>query len=87
MPDPQKLAQARALVGYQIARRGIQPIHQIAETARRIRSTHLEERIVPDRGEREMQFAGALREQLRFLGVNTAHQFFDQRAGWRGFIL
>jgi two-component system heavy metal sensor histidine kinase CusS len=37
-----------ALVGYQIARRGIQPIHQIAETARRIRSTHLEERIVPD---------------------------------------
>jgi two-component system heavy metal sensor histidine kinase CusS len=35
-------------VGYQIARRGVRPIHQIAETARRIRPTNLGERIAPD---------------------------------------
>jgi two-component system heavy metal sensor histidine kinase CusS len=37
-----------AVVGYQIARRGIQPIHNITETARRIRPTNLAERIAPD---------------------------------------
>jgi two-component system heavy metal sensor histidine kinase CusS len=37
-----------ALVGYQIARRGIRPIHTITETARRIRPTNLGERITPD---------------------------------------
>jgi two-component system heavy metal sensor histidine kinase CusS len=36
------------LVGYQIARRGIRPIHQITETARRIRPANLSERITPD---------------------------------------
>jgi two-component system heavy metal sensor histidine kinase CusS len=35
-------------IGYQIARRGIQPIHQITETARHIRPTNLGERITPD---------------------------------------
>ncbi len=34
-----------AVVGYQIARRGIRPIHNITETARRIRPTNLGERI------------------------------------------
>jgi two-component system heavy metal sensor histidine kinase CusS len=37
-----------AAVGYQIARRGIRPIHTITETARRIRPTNLSERITPD---------------------------------------
>jgi two-component system heavy metal sensor histidine kinase CusS len=36
-----------AVVGYQIARRGIRPIYQITETARRIRPTNLGERITP----------------------------------------
>jgi two-component system heavy metal sensor histidine kinase CusS len=36
-----------AVVGYQIARRGIRPIHQITETARRIRPSNLGERITP----------------------------------------
>jgi two-component system heavy metal sensor histidine kinase CusS len=36
------------VVGYQIARRGIRPIHTITETARRIRPTNLGERITPD---------------------------------------
>jgi two-component system heavy metal sensor histidine kinase CusS len=35
-------------IGYQIARRGIRPIHQITDTARRIRPTNLGERITPD---------------------------------------
>jgi two-component system heavy metal sensor histidine kinase CusS len=35
-------------IGFQIARRGIRPIHQITETARRIRPTNLGERITPD---------------------------------------
>ena len=34
-----------AVAGYHIARRGIRPIHEIAETARRIRPTNLGERI------------------------------------------
>lgn len=37
-----------AAIGYQIARRGIQPIHQITETARHIRPTNLGERITLD---------------------------------------
>jgi two-component system heavy metal sensor histidine kinase CusS len=37
-----------AVVGYQIARRGIRPIHQITATACRIRPTTLSERITPD---------------------------------------
>jgi two-component system heavy metal sensor histidine kinase CusS len=37
-----------AVAGYQIARRGIRPIHHITETARRIRSTNLSERIASD---------------------------------------
>jgi two-component system heavy metal sensor histidine kinase CusS len=35
-------------IGYQIARRGIRPIHEITDTARRIRPTNLGERITPD---------------------------------------
>jgi two-component system heavy metal sensor histidine kinase CusS len=35
-------------IGYQIARRGIRPIHQITDIARRIRPTNLGERIAPD---------------------------------------
>ncbi len=35
-------------VGHRIARRGIRPIHEIADTARRIRPTNLAERIVAD---------------------------------------
>ncbi len=38
-----------AMVGYQIAHRGIRPIQRITETARRIRSTNLDERISPAR--------------------------------------
>ncbi len=34
------------LIGYQIARQGIRPVEEIAETARRITSSHLSERIV-----------------------------------------
>jgi two-component system heavy metal sensor histidine kinase CusS len=37
-----------AVVGYWIAHRGIRPIHDITETARRIRPTNLGERITPD---------------------------------------
>jgi two-component system heavy metal sensor histidine kinase CusS len=37
-----------AIVGYQIARRGIRPIHTITQTARRIDPTNLGERISPD---------------------------------------
>lgn len=37
-----------AVIGYQIARRGIQPIHQITDTARRIRPANLGERMTPD---------------------------------------
>ena len=36
---------ACAVVGYRIARRGIQPIHEITQTARRIRPANLGERI------------------------------------------
>jgi two-component system, OmpR family, heavy metal sensor histidine kinase CusS len=36
------------LVGYQIARRGIRPVEEMAATARRISSTHLQERIRAD---------------------------------------
>ena len=36
------------LVGYQIARRGIRPVEDMAATARRISSTNLRERILPD---------------------------------------
>src|SRR5207248_6159207 len=43
--------------------------------------------IVVDRCECEMQFAGALREQLGFFGVNTANQFLNQRTSGRSFIL
>ncbi len=35
-------------VGYQIARRGIRPVEDMAATARRISSTNLRERILPD---------------------------------------
>jgi two-component system heavy metal sensor histidine kinase CusS len=38
-----------AVVGHQIAHRGIRPVHRITETARRIRPTHLDERISADR--------------------------------------
>ena len=34
-----------------------------------------------------MQFARALREQFRFLRINTADKFFDQDGGRRGLIL
>jgi two-component system, OmpR family, heavy metal sensor histidine kinase CusS len=37
-----------AVVGYWIAHRGIRPIHDITETARRIRPTNLAERMAPD---------------------------------------
>ncbi|HEY7331156.1 MAG TPA: heavy metal sensor histidine kinase [Gemmataceae bacterium] len=37
-----------AVVGYWIAHRGIRPIHDIAETARRIHPTNLSERMSPD---------------------------------------
>jgi two-component system heavy metal sensor histidine kinase CusS len=37
-----------AFAGYQIARRGIRPIHDITQTAQRIRHTNLGERITPD---------------------------------------
>jgi len=36
------------LIGYQIARRGIRPVEDMAATARRISSTNLRERILPD---------------------------------------
>ncbi len=36
------------LIGYQIARQGIRPVEEIAETARRITSSHLGERIVAE---------------------------------------
>jgi len=36
------------LVGYQIARRGIRPVEEVAATARRISSTNLRERIRPE---------------------------------------
>jgi two-component system heavy metal sensor histidine kinase CusS len=38
-----------AAIGHQIARRGIRPIHQITDTARRIRPANLGERLTPDR--------------------------------------
>jgi len=40
-----------------------------------------------NRREREMQFAGALREHFRLLGVDAAYEFFDQRGHRRGFVL
>jgi two-component system heavy metal sensor histidine kinase CusS len=39
---------ALPLIGYQIARRGIRPVEGMAATARRISSTNLRERILPD---------------------------------------
>lgn len=42
------------LVGHQIARKGIRPIREISETARRIRSTTLHERIQSGRFSREL---------------------------------
>src|SRR5262249_2407169 len=54
-------------IGYQIARRGIRPIHQITETARRIRSTNLGERINPD----------GLPAELHAL-ANTFNQMLDR---------
>jgi two-component system heavy metal sensor histidine kinase CusS len=39
---------ALPLIGYQIARRGIRPVEDMAATARRISSTNLRERILPD---------------------------------------
>jgi len=36
------------LAGYQIARRGIRPVEEVAATARRISSTNLRERILPE---------------------------------------
>src|SRR5262249_16132413 len=36
------------LVGYQIARRGIRPVREVAKTARHISSTNLHERIKPE---------------------------------------
>jgi two-component system heavy metal sensor histidine kinase CusS len=36
------------LIGYQIARQGIRPVEEIATTARRITSSHLDERIVAE---------------------------------------
>lgn len=37
------------VIGHQIAHRGIRPVHRITETARRIRPTHLDERISADK--------------------------------------
>ncbi len=39
---------ALPLIGYRIARRGIRPVEDMAATARRISSTNLRERILPD---------------------------------------
>jgi two-component system heavy metal sensor histidine kinase CusS len=39
---------ALPLIGYQIARRGIRPVEDMAATAQRISSTNLRERILPD---------------------------------------
>lgn len=37
-----------SVVGYQIARRGLQPVHEITDTARRIRAANLHERLSAD---------------------------------------
>src|SRR6266513_5196722 len=39
------------------------------------------------RGERKMQFAGALYEQLCLVRVNPADQFIEEYAGWRCLVL
>jgi two-component system heavy metal sensor histidine kinase CusS len=56
-----------AVVGYQIARRGIRPIHQVTKTAHRIRPTNLGERIPP---------AGLPAELLRLAA--TFNQMLDR---------
>jgi two-component system heavy metal sensor histidine kinase CusS len=56
---------ACAAVGYQIARRGIRPIHTITETARRIRPMNLGERIAADGLPTELlTLAGTFNEML-----------------------
>ena len=46
------------LVGYQIARRGILPVEEMAATARRISSTNLQERMFPEGYPGELVVAG-----------------------------
>jgi len=53
------------LVGYQIARRGIRPVEEIADTARHISSTNLHERILPQGYRSELaSLAGTFNEML-----------------------
>jgi two-component system, OmpR family, heavy metal sensor histidine kinase CusS len=53
------------LVGYQIARQGIRPVEEIATTARRISSTHLHERILPEGYPSELaSLAGTFNQML-----------------------
>jgi two-component system, OmpR family, heavy metal sensor histidine kinase CusS len=53
------------LVGYQIARQGIQPVEEMAATARRISSTHLGERILTEGYPFELaSLAGTFNEML-----------------------
>jgi two-component system, OmpR family, heavy metal sensor histidine kinase CusS len=53
------------LVGYQIARQGIRPVEEIANTARHISSTNLQERILPEGYPSELaSLAGTFNEML-----------------------
>jgi two-component system heavy metal sensor histidine kinase CusS len=53
------------LVGYQIARHGIRPVEQMATTARRISSTNLRDRILPDGYPSELaSLAGTFNQML-----------------------
>lgn len=53
------------LVGYQIARQGIRPVEEIANTARHITSTNLQERIHPEGYPSELAFlAGTFNQML-----------------------
>ncbi len=53
------------LVGYQIARRGIRPVEEMATTARHISSTNLRERILPEGYPSELaSLAGTFNEML-----------------------
>jgi two-component system heavy metal sensor histidine kinase CusS len=56
------------VAGYQIARRGIRPVEEIAATARRITSTNLRERIAPEGYPLELaSLAGTFNEMLERL--------------------
>ena len=53
------------LVGYQIARQGIRPVEEIADTARHISSTNLHERILPEGYPSELaSLAGTFNQML-----------------------